>query len=148
MKLGLDTNVLVAVSAPWHEHHNATHEALTAAVKNKVRLYVASHVLLEWYAVLTRLPPRIRFSPEQALALITANLELLHEVTTKRPNTHTLLTEAVRLNISGGRIYDMAIADALAQADVQEIWTYNVAHFSGIVPADIIVSEPRILASH
>lgn len=50
----LDTSVVIAAFAPWHEAHPAARRAVTAEA------VVPAHVLTETYAVLTRMPEPFR----------------------------------------------------------------------------------------
>ena len=59
-----DTNVLVAALASWHEHNAAA----AAAVAGGLRLI--SHVAVETYAVLTRLPPPHRVEPDHVIRFL------------------------------------------------------------------------------
>lgn len=47
----VDTSVVVAAFASWHEHHSRARKALDAGVR------LIDHCALETYSVLTRLPP-------------------------------------------------------------------------------------------
>ncbi|MFM9033990.1 MAG: PIN domain-containing protein [Mycobacterium sp.] len=50
----LDTSVVIAAFAPWHEAHAAARSAVTAGA------VVPAHVVTETYAVLTRMPEPFR----------------------------------------------------------------------------------------
>jgi predicted nucleic acid-binding protein len=50
----LDTSVVIAAFAPWHDAHNAARRAVTPEA------VVPAHVVTETYAVLTRMPEPFR----------------------------------------------------------------------------------------
>ena len=50
----LDTSVVIAAFAPWHEAHTAARRVVTAGA------VVPAHVVTETYAVLTRMPEPFR----------------------------------------------------------------------------------------
>lgn len=62
--LAVDTSVVVAAFATWHDGHGAA----LAALDRHPRL--PAHVLLESYSVLTRLPPPHRTSPATASSFL------------------------------------------------------------------------------
>ena len=108
--IALDTSVVVALLATWHEGHETVAEALSGEAD--VRL--PEHVALEAYSVLTRLPPPHRLSPAPVLAFLGRRF----------PGTwlgldsdghRELLREAGDLQLSGGAIYD-ALVGATARS--------------------------------
>ncbi|MBS0155889.1 MAG: hypothetical protein JSS38_14935 [Nitrospira sp.] len=81
--------------------------------------WLTAPALIEAYAVLTRLPPPHRMSPQDAMALIETNF--LTEGTLTGLDNKTfrpLLREAVDHEISGGRTYDWVIAACARAARV------------------------------
>ena len=107
--IAVDTSVVVAGFASWHEGH-----ASAAAVLAK-RPRVPAHVLVETYSVLTRLPP-----PHRAPAAIVA--EFLAErfddlPLVLPPGAHVrLIQEAATAAIAGGSIHDALIAATVRHA--------------------------------
>ncbi|SNS55921.1 Predicted nucleic acid-binding protein, contains PIN domain [Geodermatophilus saharensis] len=100
--IAVDTSVLVAAFASWHESHAAARDALQGA-------RVVAHSVVETYSVLTRLPPPHRVVPGLAA-------EFLRQVTTAPPLALPA-EEVARLphllagqGISGGAAYDALIA--------------------------------------
>jgi predicted nucleic acid-binding protein len=100
--IALDTSVVVAAFASWHQAH---HPAL-AALARKPR--VPAHVLAESYSVLTRLPP-----PHRAPAAIVVSFLLARfpdaPLALPAPSYRTLLREVVDAGLGGGAIYDALI---------------------------------------
>jgi len=101
--IAVDTSVVVAGFASWHEGHRSA----AAALARKPR--VPAHVLVEAYSVLTRLPP-----PHRAPADLVA--EFLAERFPEAPlvlpaRAHLGLVEtSARTGLAGGAIYDALIA--------------------------------------
>ena len=50
----LDTSIVIAAFAPWHEAHRAARRAVTPEA------VIPAHVVTETYAVLTRMPEPFR----------------------------------------------------------------------------------------
>lgn len=143
MKIGLDTNVLIAAWAGWHEHHRTTHTAIAAARRQGHACVVASHALKECYAVLTRLPQPWRFSPEQASRLLAANVERMDLLeATCSAGAQEIIQRAAERHIGGGRVYDFDMFETLLGAGIACFWTFNVRHFQPWAPGNIAVCAP------
>jgi len=101
--IAVDTSVVVAAFASWHEGHASA--AGTLARKPRV----PAHVLVETYSVLTRLP-----APHRAPARLVA--EFLSHRFTEPPlllpaRSHLrFLEEVAALGLAGGSAYDALIA--------------------------------------
>lgn len=107
--IALDTSVVVAAFASWHEQHNAA----LRSVSRDTRLI--GHVALETYAVLTRLPPPHRAPPDLVVEFLTRNFTHPPLVLPSRDHRR-LLTACARLGIIGGGVYDALIAATAAHA--------------------------------
>lgn len=101
--IAVDTSVVVAAFASWHEGH----ESAASVLARKPR--VPAHVLVEAYSVLTRLPPPHR-APADLVATFLA--ERFREAPLVLPGrSHIDLIEAsARAGLAGGAIYDALIA--------------------------------------
>jgi len=101
--IAVDTSVVVAAFASWHEGHRA---ATAALAREPV---IPAHVLVESYSVLTRLP-----SPHTALStVVTAFLEarFRRPPLTLPPRLWLqLLLKAAREQVTGGAVYDAFVA--------------------------------------
>jgi predicted nucleic acid-binding protein len=110
--IAVDTSVVVAAFASWHEGH----EASASALARKPRL--PAHVLIETYSVLTRLP-----APHRAPAgLVTAFLSerFPAALLTLSGSAHRdVLESAVAGGLTGGAIYDALIAETARRAGAQ-----------------------------
>lgn len=99
----LDTSVVIAAFAPWHEAHTAARRAVTPDT------VVPAHVITETYAVLTRMPEPFRMSP-------TTVAEYLSRQWTGRvipPDAalyESLIPSAATASVTGGATYDALVA--------------------------------------
>ena len=106
-------------------------------------LILATPALIEMYAVLTRLPPPHRMSPQDAMALLEKSF--LAEGTLTGLDNKTLgplLREAADHNITGGRTYDWVIAACARAAQVKILLTFNVRDFSSFRLDDVEIHSP------
>jgi hypothetical protein len=77
-------------------------------------MIVAGPSLIEAYAVLTRLPPPHRLSPQTALTLLENNfLKLAKVVALNAKSYEKLLLGSPKNNVVGGRTYDAVIGACL-----------------------------------
>ncbi len=101
--IAVDTSVLVAAFASWHEGHASG----VAALARRPR--VPAHVLIETYSVLTRLP-----APHRAPAALV--VAFLRERFSEPPLTlparahMSLVEQAAVQGMAGGSIHDALIA--------------------------------------
>jgi predicted nucleic acid-binding protein len=101
--IAVDTSVVVAGFASWHEGH----QSAAAALSRKPR--VPAHVLVEAYSVLTRLPPPHRAPADLVAAFLAERFPEAPLVLPAR--AHLELVEAsARNGLAGGAIYDALIA--------------------------------------
>jgi predicted nucleic acid-binding protein len=101
--IAVDTSVVVASFASWHEGHRPAAAVLAREPR------VPAHVLVETYSVLTRLPPPHR-APS---AIVTAFLTQRFRQTplTLPPRALLgLLGQVAELGITGGATYDALVA--------------------------------------
>jgi predicted nucleic acid-binding protein len=99
----IDTSVVVAGFATWHE----AHAAAAAALARKPR--IPAHVLVESFSVLTRLPP-----PHRAAASLVASFLAARfadpPLILPAPEYTGLIEKATAAGLAGGAIYDALIA--------------------------------------
>jgi predicted nucleic acid-binding protein len=105
----VDTSVVVAAFASWHEGHSAAQLAL----RKQPRL--PAHVALEVYSVLTRLPPPHRAAPGVVVSFLEDRFR--SPVLLLPAEEHfDLLHTATHLGITGGALYDALVAATAKQA--------------------------------
>ena len=101
--IAVDTSVVVAGFASWHEGHRAA----TAVLGRKPR--VPALVLVEAYSVLTRLPTPHRAPADLVAAFLTRRFQEAPLTLPARAHL-TLLEAASSAGVVGGSIYDALIA--------------------------------------
>lgn len=121
-----DTSVVVAGLCSWHPDHD-----LARAVIAK-RPIVVGHVLVESYAVLTRLPRNQRVTAAVAHAALTAAF-VEDPIAMTGGDLHRLMHTLARSGVSGGAAYDAVVAEtarrhglALVTLDVRAATTYEI----------------------
>ena len=101
--IALDTSVVVAAFASWHEAHNRAVEAIGASPR------LPAHAAIETFSVLTRLP-----APHRASAIIVSRFldERFPEPFLTLPGAahRQLILEATDNTMTGGSIYDALVA--------------------------------------
>ncbi len=107
--IAVDTSVVVAAFASWHEGHERAQWVLAD------RPRIPAQVLIETYSVLTRLPP-----PHRAAASIVETFLKRRfpepPLTLPHDEYRKLLQSAAKRGISGGAIYDALIAATVNRA--------------------------------
>jgi predicted nucleic acid-binding protein len=107
--IAVDTSVVVAGFASWHEGHASA----AAALARNPRL--PAHVLLETYSVLTRLPPPHRASAGLVAAFLAGRFRE-RPLVLPGPQQARLVERAAEAGIVGGSIHDALIAATVRHA--------------------------------
>jgi predicted nucleic acid-binding protein len=140
MRVFLDTSVLISAVIKQHVAHERAFTVLERTQNKKDVGIISVHSLAEMYAVLTKLPPPYRHTPEQALLSVEENvLKHFETVGMGKSEYAALLREAAGTRIQGGTIYDALLLKAATKAGVEVIYTLNLKHFRAIAPPDIAV---------
>ena len=100
--IALDTSVVIAAFATWHESH-----AIAAAALSD-RPALPAPCALEVYVVLTRLPPPHRAAPALVRDLLAATFPA-EPLAMPAAATSDLVETLVRHGVSGGASYDAVI---------------------------------------
>lgn len=104
----VDSSVVIAAFASWHEHHARARTALAE------RPRLVAHAAVEAYSVLTRLPPPHRAQPSIVQAFLTERFtEPL--LTLSEVGHQELLATVAAQNVLGGPAYDALIAFTAAE---------------------------------
>ena len=107
--IALDTSVLVAAFASWHEAHGAVRKVMGR------RPWIPAHVLIETYSVLTRLPAPHRANPQIVADFLD---QFAERVLVLPPHSHSeLIHQLPQLGVSGGAIYDALVGATAREAD-------------------------------
>lgn len=108
--IAVDTSVVVAAFASWHEGH-----ASAAAVMSRAPR-IPAHVLVETFSVLTRLPPPHRAPAELVQVFLADRFGDAPLVLPSRGH-RDLIEMASREGLTGGAIYDALIAATVLHAN-------------------------------
>ena len=139
MRALLDTSVLIAAVIKQHVAHERAFAVLERVHGQKDEGIISVHSLAEMYAVLTKLPPPYRHTPEQALLSIEENVvKHCKTIGLAAGEYVALLREAVVARIQGGTVYDALLLKAAVKANAEVIYTLNLKHFQAIAPATAI----------
>ena len=101
--IAVDTSVVVAAFASWHEGHRSAEAVLAREPA------VPAHVLVEAYSVLTRLPPPHR-APSSIVTVFLAQRFRKAPLTLPARAWPRLLGLAAELGVTGGAVYDALVA--------------------------------------
>jgi predicted nucleic acid-binding protein len=141
VRVFLDTNVLIASVLGLHDAHLRCLPVLQRVQDGKDEGFISAHSLAEMYAVLTKIPPPLRHSPEQALLSIEENVlkhfKILHLTGSDYGG---LIRDAAAAGIQGGTIYDTVLLKSAIKANPDRIYTLNLKHFQAVAPADVASS--------
>ena len=106
----VDTSIVVAAFASWHEHHSAADSEVDGTAR------LVAHCAIEAFSVLTRLPPPHRVSGHLVRDFLAARFPDPY-VGLDSAHYHGLIPRLVQLGISGGAVYDALIAETARAAD-------------------------------
>lgn len=108
--IAVDTSVVVAAFATWHEGHHAA----VSVLARKPR--IPAHALIESFSVLTRLPLPHRGPPKVVRQFLAEQFGAAPLVL-PGASFHALLAKAVDTNLIGGAIFDALIGETAKHAD-------------------------------
>jgi len=106
----VDSSVVVAAFASWHEHHALARKAMAG------RPRLIAHAAVESYSVLTRLPPPHRAQPSIVHTFLTERFVDPY-LTLSETGYQELLATVAANQILGGPTYDALIAFTAAEYD-------------------------------
>jgi predicted nucleic acid-binding protein len=125
----VDTNYIVALAVPAHDHHLATFADYHRRRSEGHQLVVAAHSLVEAYSVLTRMPPPFRLAPADAFVLLDQSWGKAEAYALTAAECWRMVRSQAARGVAGGRIHDYEIAECARKAKADEILTWNVRHF-------------------
>ena len=124
---------MVAAVCSWHEHHEAAANEIERRLDRREKMIVAAPALVETYAVLTRLPPPHRLSPETAFILLESNFMKSATVVALNAKSYaSLLLRAPKNGIAGGRTYDAVIGACAERGKISTVLTFNAGDFTAL----------------
>ena len=145
MNVFLDTSVLVSAVIKQHVFHERSFTVLDGVLSRKNEGFISSHSLAEMYAVLTKLPPPYRHTPEQALLSIEENVLKQFQAISLTGNDYAaFLREAATSGIQGGTIYDALLLKCADVSGADRIYTLNLKHFQALAGSETLkkLAEP------
>ena len=121
---------MIAAVCSWHERHGQAADEIQQRLERRERMVVAAPALVEAYAVLTRLPPPHRLSPEDSLVLLEANfIKGGRTIALQAGSYQDLLRRAPKDGVAGGQTYDAVIAMCAVKAKASTLLTFNPSDF-------------------
>ena len=128
-----DTSCIIAAVCSWHEHHELAATEIDRRLARREKMIVAAPALVEAYAVLTRLPPPHRISPEAALTLLDNNfVKSVTVIALTAKSYEALLRLAPKKGIAGGGTYDAVIGTCAEQGKASTVLTFNAGDFMAL----------------
>jgi predicted nucleic acid-binding protein len=124
---------MIAAVCSWHEHHELAANEIERQLTRREKMIVAAPALVEAYAILTRVPPPHRISPEAALALLENNFMKSATVIALTAKSYAALLQlAPKNNVAGGRTYDAVIGTCDGQGKASTVLTFNAGDFAAL----------------
>jgi predicted nucleic acid-binding protein len=122
-----DTSVIVPAFIDTHPHHHASLKVFLTA--DKKHDCCSAHSLAEVYSTLTRLPPSLRVSGDQAMFFLEDMARRLTFIALDSEEYWAMIADAAALGVVGGLTYDALLARCALKAKAETIYTWNVGHF-------------------
>jgi predicted nucleic acid-binding protein len=137
----LDSNVIIAMVAEDHEHHEAS-TALMAAEAEK-HFAVAAHSYAEAFTTLTRRSAGalFRWSGEEAWTTLESVAAATTLVGLSPAQTFDTIRSYAEDGGIGARLYDRLIGQVAVQYGILSIVTWNVGHMRDLFP-ELDVRDP------
>lgn len=130
MATALDTSVVVPALLAWHEHHTRALPVVQSALASADPPILPVPVLIESFAVLTRLPAPWRLAPSDAHALLTrAFRDRVRVVGLEGDLAWSLLDSALTSGFAGGVVYDALVAECARKGGADRVATFNRRDF-------------------
>ena len=139
-----DTSVLLAGLIDLGPQSGPAQSVMHGIAEKTIRSPgTAWHCCLEFYSVATRLPPEFRLQPEDAVRLLEEEVfgrMAVHDLPTSEREQMLRFLGGDR--ITGGRIYDVHIAEVARSAGAKVVVTDNRRHFLSALRHDLRVETP------
>jgi predicted nucleic acid-binding protein len=144
MKALLDTSVFVAAWVEAHARHEQAFPWLQRIRGADVKGVIASHSVVETYAVLSSLPVNPRITPSTAWALVEQSvLPFVETVDLVAKEVQQVVQRLSRHGLADGIIYDALIAEVAVKARAECIVTLNTGDFRRVSQGgSIMIREP------
>lgn len=139
--IAADATVTVAAVVGWHERHKAASSAIEAALARKALILPAA-VLIESYAILTRLPAQHRLAHADAFHLLRSSFSTARMAGLRTRDTWSMIRRWSVAPIGGGDAYDAMLIDAAREAGAKMLLTFRREELERIAGTGLEVVEP------
>jgi predicted nucleic acid-binding protein len=140
----LDTSVLLAGLIDLGPQSGPAQSLMHAVAEKQIRSpATAWHCCLEFYSVATRLPPEFRLAAPDAVRLLEEEVfarMAIHDL--PAADQRSMLRLLSEDGVTGGRVYDVHIAEIARAAGAQVIVTDNRRHFLAALRHGLRVETP------
>jgi predicted nucleic acid-binding protein len=144
VNLFLDTSVLLAGLIDLGPQSAPAHAILQGVAQKTIAApATAWHCCLEFFSVATRLPPEYRLTPPDAVRLMQEEVFARMGVYDLPPGDRAaMLRSLAQDGVTGGRIYDVHIAEVARAAGARVVVTDNRRHFLAALRHGLRVETP------
>jgi len=142
--LFLDTSVLLSGLIDLGPQSAPAQSLMTLVADKRIKSAASAwHCCLEFYSVATRLPPEFRLPPADAVQLMEQEIFARMSIHDLPPaDQHQMLRLLAEDRVTGGRIYDVQIAEIARAAGARVIVTDNRRHFLAALRHGLRVETP------
>jgi predicted nucleic acid-binding protein len=149
MNVFCDTTVLVAASLQAHVHHGPAKAALERIARGDDAAFTSGHCLAETFSVLSRMPTVPKLTPQDALAILEANIIPHFTLLVLAPGDYPQIVRSLAgKGRGGGQIYDLLHLAAARKQTMDRIYTFNEAEWKNLAP-DLapLITAPALAAA-
>jgi predicted nucleic acid-binding protein len=139
--IAADPTVLVAALVAWHERHRPASAAVEAALARK-SLIVPSPVLIETYAILTRLPAQHRLPHADAFHLLRSSFSTARLAQSKARDGWSALRRWSVDGIGGSDTHDAQMVEIARDAGAKTFLTFRRTELERLAISGIEIVEP------
>ena len=139
--IAADTSVITGAVVAWHERHEAAVAALEAALARKA-LVIPAPVLIESYAVLTKLPAQHRLTHADAFHILRTSFGTARIAGQKTRDTWSLLRRWSVAPIGGADAHDALLIEIARDAGAKSLLTFRRAELERLAVPGIEIVEP------
>lgn len=136
-----DASVLVAAVVSWHERHEAAVNALEAALARK-SLVLPSTVIVDAYAVLTKLPAQHRLTHADAFHLLRTSFGTARIAGPKTRDAWSILRRWSVSPIGGNDVHDALLIEIARDAGAKSLLTFRRTELERLAIPGIEIVEP------
>ncbi len=144
----MDTNILLRLINGNDLQHAQTQQAVTTLQEQKVKLYIVSQNLVEFWAVSTR--PINANGLGLTVAETAHESSLLKQLFTLRPDDRAVFTAwenlVVKYEVKGRQVHDTRLVAAMIVHEITHLLTFNTQDFNRF--SEITAISPQFMSSN